>query len=202
MNEIHLPTIGGSLRVLSLDDSPIILRYRGLLNQSDASAPVPVADTEINEIGLTGFSYLDVGIFGISLAPPYSIAAILNYSLYPTIQPTFGGDLMATQYLPQTDVSSAIGTSLILSQAIDTPTVAQPANGGLINSLLSIDIMKTPVSTDSNSSFNTVLSKLDVNQLALWIKIVIRYNGTVTEVDGKKYRKTLDFESSSRVINS
>ena len=47
-----------------------------------------------------------------------------------------------------------------------------------------------------------ILENLDTIQVNIWSKIIIRDSGTVTEVDGAKYRRTLDFNASSKLINS
>ena len=47
-----------------------------------------------------------------------------------------------------------------------------------------------------------MLGLLDANQFKFWNKIVLREGGVVTEVSGNKYRKTGNFATSSKIINS
>jgi len=188
MNEIHLPTISGAINVLSMDITKESTKkvYRAVLNQLDALAPI--VQKEVNEVGgLPVVTRLVAGTFLVTFAPS-----------------TFLG---ANSYVRALN-NRAIGqiyeaTAIIFDDVIQLNifnTVGVSVDAFMNQCDLELTVY-SDISTDA-LIFAEMLNRLDANQLEMWNKIVLRNGGTVTEVDGKLWRKLGNFAQSSSVIKS
>jgi len=201
MNEVHIATIGGQMNVISVSSNNEPKVFKSEVTQVGLDAPVNNVIAE-NTTGATlTWSRTGAGQYVLTSSNPNLFSQTeLVYSAFKTVrlitdlgQNLLGYGIGFIQVIAPNQLS--LSTYDALAQ-----TVAQ--DGMIASGEIEFEVYDIPNPTDSEESFTNIISGLDDNQLALWKKIVIRFEGTVTEVDGDKYRRTADFNASSKVINS
>lgn len=199
MNEVHLPTIGGDLRVVGISSQDLLIsnRYRALVTQVAVGIPTAVVLEDTLILGSAPvYSRTQAGDYKMTLigAFPVGRTSVLIGS------PDFGADAV---------IKAVYGASFfgaaddLYFSSIDLEGVNNPGVDGEFTDVL-IDICVQIADADSaEDNFNSILNKLDVNQNLLWRKIVVRANSIVTEIDGILFRKVGGtFANSSKVIKS
>ena len=208
MSEVVIKATDGKSTTLHIDsDTPKLLQYVANLEQNGIGvAPTPTV--LINDFGGTVvYTYVNVGGYLATLSGAFPYA--LNYSArfdVAVTQKSAGTDQLSNCQVRAdngSDDSFFIRTSeWRCNQVAPFNTDQFVSDDVLRGQRIFIQQFATEVPTNEEGAFNVVLSKLDRNQIKLWSKIIVRFNGIVTEVDGAKYRRTNDFSLSNKIINS
>jgi len=208
MSEVIIPTVGGQTSALHIDsETPRILQYVAQLTQNDVNPPV--ATEIINDFGASPtYTYVSVGKYVGTIAGSGAFTDALVYSArydQAILQKTAGSDPLGnSQVIAENGNADSfnVNTSEWFANQIAPFTIDQfPSNNVLRGQRLFIEMLATPVPTTVEEAFNVILSKLDVNQNKIWTQIVVRFGGTVTEVDGNKYRKS-GYSTANKLIES
>jgi len=199
MNQVHLPTIGGSIEALNYD----LIENRqwiGAVNQADILAPV---FTEIkNDFGspLVPF-YGGIGAYSGTILGAFAGGKTdIRISQDIKFNGTTGLNVIATMVANDDTIGIKV-KHLLSNDQFPNEVLSEPLNNLLLGNILTITNWDVSTLT-AEDEFNNILNKMDANQTSLFIKAVIRKNGVVTEVDGKAWRKTGVFATSSKVIES
>jgi len=189
MNELHIPTVGGQNQVIGFDVKTGLntIKYKALLSNVESNAPNVVksdSDTELENI-----VWSHGGQNGVYVGTLFGAFANNTY-------------LSSQLVFSQTDTEITAYTNM--SNDDDTVTLVcfDKDFNAVNNQDVFVEIEVSKNISDSEDIFNDILSSLDAVQTEIWTKIIVRDSGTVTEVDGAKYRRTLDFNASSKLINS
>jgi hypothetical protein len=197
-HEVHISTVTGQ-DVISLSNNVIAVEkvYKGSMSQSGTNAPV-VTVLE-NTFGNIVWSYGgSAGVFQGDLIGAFDIAR-MSYQDGCQIGTGFNKVALLT-ISPLSENAINVFSNVLTLQGVGVFVTPVFVNGILSNHQFGFELLRD-IST-VEMTFNAILDTLDVIQLLIWNKIVIRFNNTVTEVDGKKWRKTANFVTSSKVINS
>ncbi len=203
MNEVHIPTVGNQDSVITFNALTQVLdsQYNALLSQDGVLAPYQ--DDLNGNTGNTPFTDTIGGVWSYNQAGSYDYTKVGAFSNLDRINVTLGEN----RY--NQGIATVVGATRLNDDTIrlfvglkaDFGAVPVGTDALLYIQPISIQIYGESI-TNARTSFESLLVGLDSNQLLMWTKIVIRLNDTVTEVDGKKWRKTGVFATSSKVINS
>lgn len=197
-NEVHIPTLTG-LNIISLSDSLILkpLLYVARLNQEGANAPTE--EVTVDEIGMGGWQRFAQGFYGNIPTVPFvsSRTVVLGSNNFDI------GGFMRSVTMYESFGFAGINTGTFTSVGVGSITRVLD-DDILFNTVVQIEVFPYDVALPPTveDKFNAIITQIDTIQLALWSKIIVRNNGTVTEVDGNIYRKTSNFADSSKLINS
>ena len=194
MNEVHIPTVNGQSNVVSISaiQGAVTKEYYAQLDEGGGAPPIPtvIIDTLTEVGGLPIFwSYSGVGQYIGTKVGAFTGDSYLSAT---------NGVLVGGQ--SGTRISKA-SPDMVLLEAFDN--IGTPIDDWqiFVGIKQAVDV-STPLDT-----FNYILTQLDIVQLSLWTKIVVRHVdafgiSTITEVDGKLYRINGSFLLSSKVIRS
>ena len=187
MNEVHIPTITGKINTISIPtpSQPIYGGYKSLVTQVAGNAPTEVIKS--NTLGVTGvWSYVGMGRYELTLSAP--VVDPIVYS---------GG----ITHLPLCVAQAGVNSPTVIG--FTSTKLGVYGDDLLLNTAIVIEAVSVAVPTNAEQVFNYILSQLDAVQINYWLKIVVRFNNVVTEVDGTLYRLPLgDFANSSKRIYS
>ena len=205
MNEVHIPTLSGSVNVIAVEINSVAepITYKSILTQVGGAEPteVVVKDT------------------------------IPNLYVQPTVKKIVGSDFiyrlesLAGLDIPVATREVTFGATQLLGVNVNLLTNNDPsfvefgtfdgAGLGVPNALngtvFQVQYPSTVLQSTTEEVFNAILLKLDLVQQGLWSKIVVRNTvdnfplpseETITEVDGKTYRRTFSFADSSKAVRS
>ena len=186
MNEVHIPTVGGQIDVIGINipTENIYKEYIAKLTQAGVADPTAVViknDFEAPIVWTRG----GAGVYSGTLIGAFTEGTTPFISQEEPAQ-------MASIKRKDAD-SIQIGTFDMAGTAKDDY---------LNSSSVEISAKQPDLTGNYEAIFDSIISGLDTNQLGLWKKIVIRNNSVVTEVDGATYRRTLNFATSSKTIES
>ena len=188
MNEIHLPTVSGKINPLAQKNTEAELNNSEYLAHVEGTGAVnPTVSEKGNSLGAIVWTRGSIGVYDGTLVGAFPEA---NTSLFVS---DAGGGL--DQWSLERDDDDNIQFTAI-------------ALGGGLTDVFEVFIhaivtnSSTVAPTTPEEEFNAILASLDANQTKMWIKIIVRFGGTVTQVDGTEYRKANDYSASSKVIQS
>lgn len=186
MHEVHIPTISGKSSVLAISNTALYqpMVYEALVVQAGVTDPNATIVYRNDFEGTAVWSRDSMGIFRVTFS-----------NFWDTQKTSVRGDYAAqgNKFLVFETISDSVAK------------MTQYASSGAVQDTLSATFKLTQYSTVptiAEGFFDSILSSLDVNQTKLWIKIVVRNLGVVTEIDGNTYRKTNDYSLSSKEIES
>ena len=199
INEVHIPTVKGASNVINIQTPTVAVGQNEItievtqsllldpvINQTLSDNPTLGGGLFIRQ-GVGIYDYKKVGAFPNGTQKvAITLRSGAEKTAKATIFTTLGVSTQAlrfTTYNTETDVA----TDDILEKAIITITDYS---------------IGSEVPTNNEETFNYIVSLLDANQVKLWSKIVVRFGGTVTEVDGNTYRRLANFGQSSKIIES
>ncbi len=188
MNEVHIPTLAGQSNVVTVEalSGKGERKYEAIISQSGTNAPTTVViENTLGEVPV--FSRSGNGQYSMTLVNPLFL---VNKTFLYIQQGLFNGYASELQRVSDNVVNIYSGLASNLNLA-----------DGRLNGV-SMLITVSDTTFTSQEEFDNVIASMDANQQSLWNKIVIRDSGTVTEVDGRTYRRTNDLVVSSKVIQS
>ncbi len=198
MNEVHIPTVGGQSNVLTFSEATEKL-YVATVVQAGVIAPVStIIRNDFSEEPV--WTYVSAGLYTLGYVGMFQDYTKVDFQIVGNISFDGATDVVSRAGRSQSNDIVGLKTRAIISSAAGTQTVSAGEDGILNGELMTITDYN-PIFTEEEI-FDSIISKLDSNQIKIWNKIVIRNNGTVTEVDGRTYRRTNDLISSSKVIQS
>lgn len=191
MNELHISTVTNQNSIIELSDSPISKVYVATLTQAGVNNPTVIVLQNDYDFPIV-WTRSGVGFYRGDLA-----SAFLFGQTSVLITSTYGTGINVNTYAYNENNNRCVVETVLYNNITNAYDYS---DNNLFNSTIHIETF-IPI-TDSESSFSSILSRLDSNQLDMWNKIVVRFDNTVTEIDGAKWRKTGVFATSSKVINS
>jgi len=193
IQEIHLNTVGGASNVLAveIDTNEAALSYWGETTQSGVNPPT-TTNLSKNTLGAVSITRPLMGEYEFDF--PLAVGGKWNCYIGQPNNVTLG-------FNANNFIGGTIGTTVKVKSQWNDAGTPKEIDGVLQDTFFRFDYFVNAI-TDSEEMFNAVISKLDVNQLELWTKIVIRFNNDVIEVYGNKYRKLGTYAGSFKVINS
>lgn len=198
MNEVHISTVGGSINTIGLvvNESTTKKVFSGKFKQTGVNAPLLTQEGENTTGAIFTFNYIGVGSYNIVSDLPLFTATTLLFWGNNNVQTTLGGNVVGWGKFTS---SISSGDTIILG-SFDGMNGGVPTDDRITDCSFKIEVI-TPIVTDEDNLIAT-LGLLDSTQLLIWDKIVLRGGVDVIQVDGASYRKTGNFASSSKVINS
>jgi len=201
INEVHIPTVKGASNVINIQTPTTTVgesRYIMTITQVGAGN-APTIDGVIipnSVIGGGVFAFVSDGNYDYD-----KVGMFPNGTAKVVVEDSLGGKSsdVASVYLNYTQTTN--DKLRIVTKSLNT---GAEANGMLDQNRITITDYSTSTEAPTNNeeTFNYIMSLLDVNQVKLWSKIVVRFGGTVTEVDGNTYRRLANFGQSSKIIES
>lgn len=187
INEVHLPTIGGVVNVITSSKrvNATFFSYYALISQVGVADPTGITLEKSFNPALplvrTGVGVYTIGGLGIFVEDKLSLIVGSLRGALERVELFWNGTL------PE----------------LRTYNNAGVLTDGLLNkTTVRLDMLDEPAPQNTEEDFEDLIEDLDKNQEKLWIKAVLRDGQNVTEVDGDTYRRTLDFTLSSRQIQS
>jgi len=200
-HEAHIPTIGG-FNVLTFSDSVLLAPkvYASKLTQVGTNSPTEVVIKD--EIGMGGWTRFAQGFY--ANIPSVAIDSSKTVVLGSVTFGVTGTENMYSLYMYEAFGFVSVNSALFESAGAGNPVQRVLEDDRLVDTPIKVELYPYDATLPPTveDRFNVILENLDTIQVNIWSKIIIRDSGTVTEVDGAKYRRTLDFNASSKLINS
>jgi hypothetical protein len=199
--ELHISTVTNQNSVLYYPNiaESLSKKYLGNFTQTGVTSPVAVSSVINTTGGTMEWSYISAGIYLLtsSEAGLFEGTNLVALNVSNTFTKEDGGGTITSYGETVIQVKSP---TVIQLEVFDGILGSKRTDDFLENA--NINIVINPILDLLEDGFNAILGGLDNNQLLIWNKIVLREGDVVTEVDGKKYRNTGVFATSSKIIES